>query len=79
MAVAAPRPSAARVSYPARKMPGLSSVPILHDISSDVDEEEDVWVDGSSGDSVVLVRVKMTTTMMIMKVQMMFSVRSLKS
>jgi hypothetical protein len=70
-------------------MPGLSSVPILHDISSDVDEEEeekessegseDVWVDGSSGDSVVLVRVKMTTTMMIMKVQMMFSVRSLKS
>jgi hypothetical protein len=61
MAAVAPLSSTTRVSLPARKMPGLDSVPILHDISSDDDEEEeeressegleDVKVDGSSSDS----------------------------
>ena len=59
----APWPSVAGVSLPARKMPSLASIPILHDISSDDEEEveekekgdskgsEDVKVDGSSSSS----------------------------
>ena len=47
--VSAPQSSAVGVSCPGRKMPNISSLPILQEISNDMDEDEDEEKEGSEG------------------------------
>ena len=53
--VSAPQSSAVGVSCPGRKMPNISSLPILQEISNDMDEDEDEEKEGSEGSKEVKV------------------------